>query len=122
MGIQYWFGQHGVARGNQPSTTTPCCWCRSMSRWPSSPAFAFLIALGINAFRGTADAAPPTCPTEAYPEASASCAAHEPRAQRYLRGGNARAATDGSGLGLPSAAVMAGLHRRLPGLLGASAP
>jgi len=106
-GLQYWLGQHGVARGNQPIWYYALLMAPVYEPLALFGGIAFLIILAVRSLRG-AGSLPTDLPLEAYPERNVDT---RPGAQRRgsMRGVAALASgTDEFGLGLPSAAVMAG--------------
>ena len=106
QGFEYWLGQHGEARGNQP------IWYYALLIGPVYEPLAifgsvvFLIALGVKLFRGTAGY-PADLPADAYP--ARELGDRQVSRRRDARGSTAIASgTDTFGLGLPAATVMSG--------------
>jgi len=106
QGFQYWLGQHGEARGNQP------IWYYALLIGPVYEplailgSFVFLGAMLVRAARGVSSL-PADIPLEDYPERDLD--ERRPARGRNVRGANLVATgTDAYGLGLPSAAVMSG--------------
>ena len=103
-GIGYWFGQHGVARGNQPLYYYALLLMPIYELLAYVTAFVTLIVLGVRLLMGKADV-PPDLPAEAYPDSLVRVRGDERERK------NLSVSTEGSdeaGFGLPSAAVLAG--------------
>ena len=109
QGFQYWLGQHGEARGNQPLYYYALLLGPVYEPLAIFTGIGFLIALVVRTLRGS-PAFPADIPAEDYPDRELD----ERRPAGRGRSANVRGATavasgtDAFGLALPSAAVMSG--------------